>query len=93
MLADPGRCSKRPRGSSVCRSSAIPAAKYFYVDESQMETALRKVAKREKFDLPDEAAARIIQDSAGNMRKAILVLEAMKMQSYVIFSSPPVAVE
>lgn len=54
----------------------------------KMEAALRRVAKREKFDLPDEAAARIIQDAAGNMRKAVLVLEAMKMQSYVVFFAP-----
>jgi replication factor C subunit 3/5 len=46
-----------------------------------MDAALRVVAKKEKFDLPDEAAVRIIKDAAGNMRKAVLVLEAMKMQS------------
>jgi replication factor C subunit 3/5 len=46
-----------------------------------MDVALRRVAKLEKFDLPDEAAARIIQDAKGNMRRAILVLESMKMQS------------
>ena len=46
-----------------------------------MEAVLRHVAKKEKFDLPFEAAARIIEDCNGNMRKAILVLEALKMQS------------
>lgn len=48
-----------------------------------MDTALRHVAKKEKFDLPDDAAAEIIKDSRGNLRKALLVLEALKMQSYV----------
>ncbi len=46
-----------------------------------MDSALRRVAKREKFDIPDEAAARIVKDAEGNLRRAILVLEAMKMQS------------
>ncbi|CAE6535774.1 unnamed protein product [Rhizoctonia solani] len=49
--------------------------------DQDMELALRAVAKRERFDIPDEAAARVIQDSKGNLRRAILVLEAMKMQS------------
>ncbi|KAF8591055.1 P-loop containing nucleoside triphosphate hydrolase protein [Ramaria rubella] len=49
--------------------------------EAEMETVLAYVAKKEKFDLPPEAAAEIIKDSNGNMRKAILVLEALKMQS------------
>lgn len=48
-----------------------------------MDSALRHVAKKEKFDLPDDAAKQIIKDSAGNLRKALLVLEALKMQSYV----------
>ncbi len=39
------------------------------------------VAKKEKFHLPSEAAQEIIQDSNGNLRKALLVLEALKMQS------------
>lgn len=48
-----------------------------------MDSALRYVAKKEKFDLPDNAAVEIIKDSRGNLRKALLVLEALKMQSYV----------
>lgn len=48
-----------------------------------MDAALRHVAKKEGFDLPDEAAAQIINDANGNLRKALLVLEALKMQSYV----------
>ena len=44
-------------------------------------TVLQYVSKRAGFDLPPEAGEKIIQDSAGNLRKAILVLEALKMQS------------
>lgn len=46
-----------------------------------MHTVLQFVAKRAGFDLPPEAATEIIDDSGGNLRKAILVLEALKMQS------------
>jgi DNA polymerase III delta prime subunit len=47
-----------------------------------MEKVLHHVAKRAGFDLPDQACEKIVNDSGGNMRKAILVLEALKMQSY-----------
>jgi replication factor C subunit 3/5 len=46
-----------------------------------METVLNYVAKKERFELPPDAAAQIISDSGGNLRKALLVMEAMKMQS------------
>lgn len=47
-----------------------------------MLNVLQLVAKRAGFDLPPEAGDRIVEDSGGNLRKAILVLEALKMQSY-----------
>lgn len=34
--------------------------------------------------MPQDRADEIISDANGNMRKAILVFEAMKMQSYVV---------
>ena len=46
-----------------------------------MKGVLESVAKRVGIDLPPEAAQKIVDDSNGNMRKAILVLEALKMQS------------
>ncbi|KAJ7732711.1 P-loop containing nucleoside triphosphate hydrolase protein [Mycena metata] len=49
--------------------------------DTEMHTVLGHVAKRAGFDLPPEAAQEIINDSGGNLRKAILVLEALKMQS------------
>jgi DNA polymerase III delta prime subunit len=51
-----------------------------------MLTVLTHVAKRAGAgSLPEDMADEIIIDSNGNMRKAILVFEAMKMQSYVCF--------
>ncbi|KAF8627060.1 hypothetical protein AX17_006400 [Amanita inopinata Kibby_2008] len=49
--------------------------------EDDMLTVLQYVAKRVGFDLPPDAADKIAEDSEGNMRKAILILEALKMQS------------
>lgn len=46
----------------------------------QMRTVLNHVAKKERFSLPDPAADSIISTSNGNLRKAILVFEAMRMQ-------------
>jgi replication factor C subunit 3/5 len=48
-----------------------------------MHNVLGHIAKKKKFDLPPEAAQEIIDDSGGNLRKAILVFEALKMQSFV----------
>jgi len=50
-------------------------------NEEEIMTVLQYVAKRAGFDLPPEAGDKIIQDSGRNLRKAILVLEALKMQS------------
>lgn len=48
---------------------------------SQMTLVLNNVSRRAGFNLPEEAAQKIVDDSGGNLRKAILVLEALKMQS------------
>ena len=45
-----------------------------------MSTCLKHVAKREHFHLPDPARDAILGTSQGNLRKAMLVFEAMKMQ-------------
>ncbi|KAJ8519045.1 hypothetical protein ONZ45_g3958 [Pleurotus djamor] len=50
-------------------------------DQEAMHNVLTLVSKRVGFDLPPDVAVRIIEDSSGNMRKALLVLEALKMQS------------
>ncbi|KAG9126729.1 Replication factor C (RF-C) subunit [Ceratobasidium sp. 392] len=60
-------------------------------NEEEMDASLRRVAQKEKFDLPDEASAKIIKDAGGNLRKAILVLEAMKMQSPDLTSTTAIA--
>ena len=49
----------------------------------QMRTVLDYVGKREGFAIPDDTAKLIAEDANGNVRKAILVLEALKMQSCV----------
>lgn len=46
-----------------------------------MSTVLTQVAKKEKFQLPEDVAKQIGKESTGNLRKALLVLEAMRMQS------------
>lgn len=46
-----------------------------------MQTVMEHVAKKLKFDLPPEASLQIAEDAGGNMRKALLVFEALKMQS------------
>jgi DNA polymerase III delta prime subunit len=51
-----------------------------------MLTVLNHVARRAGAgSLPEDIADEIIIDANGNMRKAILVFEAMKMQSYACF--------
>jgi replication factor C subunit 3/5 len=45
-----------------------------------MSTVLKHVAKKEKFHLPDEVSSQIYVESNGNLRKAILILEALRMQ-------------
>ncbi|KAF9563186.1 P-loop containing nucleoside triphosphate hydrolase protein [Agrocybe pediades] len=60
-------------------------------NEEEMMTVLQYVAKRAGFDLPPDAADKIIADANGNLRKAILVLEALKMQSPDLSGSLAVA--
>ncbi len=45
-----------------------------------MSKVLNHVAKKERFHLPPEASQQIISSSNGNLRKALLIFEAMKMQ-------------
>lgn len=47
----------------------------------EVAKALDMVARKAGFTLPEEAGQKIVDDCGGNLRKAILVLEALKMQS------------
>ena len=48
----------------------------------QIVTVLKHVASKQPFrSIDDDVAIEIAQDSNGNLRKAILVFEALKMQS------------
>jgi len=49
--------------------------------KEEMLSCLEHVAKRERFTLPTDVSDKIIEDCEGNVRKAILMLEALKMQS------------
>ncbi|ETS61217.1 subunit of dna replication factor c (rf-c) rfc5p [Moesziomyces aphidis] len=46
-----------------------------------MRTVLTHVAKKERFTIPDAVQTQICDDCNGNLRKAMLVLEALRMQS------------
>ncbi|KAL1405474.1 Replication factor C (RF-C) subunit [Vanrija albida] len=48
--------------------------------DDEMSKVLHHVAKKERFSLPDSASDAIIAASDGNLRKALLVFEAMRMQ-------------
>ncbi|EDR10083.1 uncharacterized protein LACBIDRAFT_318048 [Laccaria bicolor S238N-H82] len=61
---------------SRCLLMRVPAP-----SPEEMLNVLELVARRAGFDLPPEAGMKIVDDCGGNMRKAILVLEALKMQS------------
>jgi DNA polymerase III delta prime subunit len=39
-----------------------------------------KVADKEGFELPEPFASKIVEQSKGNLRKALLMLEAAKVQ-------------
>ena len=46
----------------------------------EMTEVLEHVAKKERFTLPPKASKAIVDDCGGNTRKALLVMEALKMQ-------------
>jgi hypothetical protein len=73
-----------PDAEEVCFSCFLLLVPISY---TQMQKVLEHVARKAPaaFDLPPEVSEKIIADSGGNLRKAILVLEALKMQSCVFF--------
>lgn len=54
---------------------------------SEMTGILYKVADREGFDIPESFASRIVDASQGNLRKALLMLEAARVQQYVFMNT------
>jgi len=56
-----------------------------------MINCLEHVAKRERFTLPRNVADQIVVDCEGNVRKALLMLEALKMQSQDLSAPPTIA--
>lgn len=49
--------------------------------DAQISMVLQHVAKKERFSVPQDVLTQICADCNGNLRKAILVLEALRMQS------------
>jgi replication factor C subunit 3/5 len=45
-----------------------------------MTKVLKFVAKKERINLPEDTAEAIVLEAKGNMRKALLVFEALRMQ-------------
>ncbi|KAH9276924.1 hypothetical protein BASA83_000436 [Batrachochytrium salamandrivorans] len=50
--------------------------------DEEIQAVLQNVAKEESFKLPSEFAQRISTECEGNLRKALLILEASKAQQY-----------
>ena len=63
---------------SRCLLLRIPAP-----SDSEMSAVLQKVADGEGFDLPLGFKNRLIQESKGNLRKALLMLEASRVEKYI----------
>ncbi|SNX82284.1 probable RFC5 - DNA replication factor C, 40 KD subunit [Melanopsichium pennsylvanicum] len=55
--------------------------------DEEMKSVLSHVAKKERFSIPDNVQIQICDDCNGNLRKALLVLEALRMQSPDLSSS------
>ncbi|KYQ93418.1 replication factor C subunit [Tieghemostelium lacteum] len=62
---------------SRCLGIRIPAP-----TTSEMEKVLTKVAKAEKFDIPPKLMTNLITHANGNLRYALLLLEAHKAKGY-----------
>lgn len=56
-----------------------------------MSKVLNHVAKKERFALPPSASSAILESSNGNLRRALLMLEAMHMQKPDLSGSIEVA--
>jgi len=72
-------CSSNEKG----RPRVSNRSAHFFLPLPQMTTVLKSIAKKERFHLPAEVSEMIVSESNGNLRKALLVFEALKMQSWV----------
>ncbi|XP_076241800.1 replication factor C subunit RfC38 [Calliopsis andreniformis] len=66
-----------PAIRSRCLGIRVPAPSI-----SEIKSILHSVCKREGLTLPDELAVRIAETSSRNLRRAILMLEACKVEQY-----------
>jgi replication factor C subunit 3/5 len=70
---------------SRCLPIRVPAP-----TDAQIEALLHDVAKREKLQLPPELAGRVAMHAERNMRRAMLSLEACRVQQYPFKADQPV---
>ena len=75
-------CCERPSKvidpvRSRCLGIRVPAP-----TQTQIVSVLQKISKSERVQLPDELAVRIAVMSKRNLRRAVLMLEACKVQQY-----------
>eukprot|EP00128_Syssomonas_multiformis_P017304 Colp12_sorted_trinity150504_noHs@35322 len=70
---------------SRCLQVRVPAP-----TEEEILSVLQHVSKKEGLSLPGEFAARVVQQSERNLRKALLMLEASKVQQYPFTGSQKV---
>ncbi|XP_011499641.1 PREDICTED: replication factor C subunit 3 [Ceratosolen solmsi marchali] len=66
-----------PAIKSRCLAIRVPAPK---IDD--IKSILHYVAKRESLNLPDELATRVAEMSGRNLRRAVLMLEACRVEQY-----------
>ena len=60
---------------SRCLAVRVPAP-----DDAALTASLNRVARKENLVLPEQLAARIVQRAGGNARRAVMLLEAAKVE-------------
>lgn len=78
MLAHESSGTNRSRGMSILFHSTLSPLTLFF----QMMKVMKHVADCQSFRVDDDSVIQeIAQDAEGNLRKALLVFEALKMQT------------
>jgi replication factor C subunit 3/5 len=83
-------CNSVSKVLDAVRSRCLPIRVGAPTD-AQVETLLNDVARREKLTLPPELAARVALHAERNMRRALLSLEAARVQQYPFKADQQVA--
>ena len=83
-------CNSVSKVLDAVRSRCLPIRVAAPSDET-VEALVREVARREKLTLPPELAGRVAAHAERNMRRALLSLEACRVQMYPFKADQPVA--